>query len=314
MNRRTQVRQLSFSRVTVTHPLDELRLSRPLPPGATRTERFRRLLRSMERLGQVVPLVVLPPVGVPLPSSDVLIVDGELRFTALQRLGICTACCIQPIPRSSTPRSERLNMPSVAQEFQIVRRAVDAGVCTADLARMFGVPTFAIELRLGMLSGICPDALLLLGDTPASEGAYTALRRLRPKRQVEAAQAMLDLDDFSARIALALVRSTPGDQFIRKPKFIWTDEEKAAASQLREEFAATAAETRRLLAHHAQATLELAVLAAHVRALLTNPVLVRWLARHRPELLQRLVAQSDPIDLAEVKGSVAESASQNPGH
>ena len=299
MNRRTFERQLSFARLPAPVPLDQLLLRQQTARDELRGKRLRGLQCSIERFGQLAPVVVIPVRAGARSSNDAqfVVLDGELRVTGLQQLRAKSAVCIQPVAKSLAS-AERLNLPSIAQEHQILARAVETGMSIGYLAEVFGIEPSAIKLRLGMLHRICPDALRLIGDTPASEGAYRCLRRLTPQRQVEVAQAMLDLEDFSARVALALVRSTPGLQFVRKPRFVWTDEERTSAATISNAFAATSAETRRLATQHPNATLELSILTAHVRGLLSNTALVRWLALNRPDQLQRLAALSESPEFA----------------
>jgi hypothetical protein len=299
VNRRTFERQLCFARIPAPVPLDQLQLRQQTARDEHWSERLRVLQRSLERFGQLAPVVVIPVLTGARSSNDAqfVVVDGELRVTGLQLLRAKSAVCIQPVAKSLSD-AERLNLPSIAQEHQILSRAVEMGMSVGYLAEVFGIEPSAIKLRLGMLHRICAAALRLIGDEPASEGAYRCLRRLTPPRQVEVAHAMLDLEDFSARVALALVRSTPGFQFFRKPRFVWTDKERTSTSTLRNTFAVTAAETRRLAMQHPNVTLELSILTAHVRGLLSNTALVRWLALNRPDQLQRLVALSEPSDFA----------------
>jgi ParB-like chromosome segregation protein Spo0J len=306
VNRRTFERQLSFARIPAPIPLDQLQLRQQTARDEHRVEHLRGLQRSVERFGQLAPVVVIPvrPGTRSSNDSQFLVVDGELRVTGLQLLRAKSAVCIQPVAKSLTG-TERLNLPSIAQEHQILARAVEMGLPVGYLAEVFGIEPSAIALRLGMLRRICPAALRLIGDTPASEGAYRCLRRLTPERQVEVAQAMLDLEDFSARVALALVRSTPGTQFVRKPRFVWPDGDRTSAATTRSAFSVAAAETRRLAVQHPHAALELCILTAHVRALLSNTALVRWLALHRPDQLQRLVALSEPPDTAAPRSQVS---------
>jgi ParB-like chromosome segregation protein Spo0J len=298
MNHRTFERQLNFVRLPAPVRLEQLRLRGQTAQDPRRSDRLRQLRQSIERFGQLTAIVVVPvPPGMRESNDDrFFVADGELRVSALRLLRAQSAVCLQPVAKRLRP-AERLNLPSIAREHQILSRAAEFGMGGQYLAEVFGIEVSDITLRLGMLDRICADAQQLIGETPVSEGVYRCLRRLVPERQVEVARAMLDLEDFSARVALALVRSTSREQFVRKPRFAWNDAERAAAKALRESFAAATAETRRLAAHHAHAAMELCILTAHVRKLLTNPSLVRWLAIHRPEQLQRLAVFSEPAGL-----------------
>jgi hypothetical protein len=185
-------------------------------------------------------------------------------------------------------------MPSVVMEQQIVSRALHAGLSAERLGQIFGLEPAALTMRLSFLTGVCDEAIAMLATSPASEGTFQMLKRMAPARQVEAAATMISLGIYSRRLGLALLRLTPPDQLIqgfRDPN--WTEHQREAGASCERRFASTAERTARLGATHANATLELVILRAYARKLLTNAKLVGRLARTQSDRLQQLQHLAD---------------------
>lgn len=299
MNAATQHRRMSFTPPTEI-ALSELQHCVPVSAMSLRTQAYEKLQESVRRSGLIKPLVVIPPASSTedeVPRT-LLVVDGQLRLSALRANSIRAASCVTPVRDRTFARSERFNMPSLVQEHQIVDRALQAGWSSVQLAKLLGVAPAAVDLRRKMLRGICADAIAMLSETSAPEGAFAHLRRMVPERQIKAAKTMVIMGEYSARLSLALLRATPRSQLIRKLRTPnWTDDERAGALEAQERLSSTAELTSQLQSAHAQSTAEFVILRGYVRRLLANAKLVGWLARERSEDLRQLQSIADTESL-----------------
>jgi len=223
-----------------------------------------------------------------LNADRVIVLDGSIRIGVLRDQGSISADCIAPVKHCGDHRGRTSRLPAVL-ERQVVARALEAGLSTAVLAATFGIPNESIERCLHMLDGICPEAISLLSTSPVTEGAYAALRRFLPVRQVECARTMLCLHDFSSQLANSILYITPFCQHKCRPRRPpWSEDSARPAYELQQGLERIQLESHRLDATNAAAMLELTVIQAHIRHLLTSGRLVGWLARYHSEACPRL--------------------------
>jgi hypothetical protein len=130
--------------------------------------------------------------------------DGHLRVLAFRELGRDTVPCLLAKDDETYSYNHRINRLSTIQEHYMIRRAIDRGVSRERLARAFNVNLSAINRRINLLDGICPDAVKLLQDhqfTPDVTGVHTGvLRNMKAARRVEAVELMI----ARARLGLGL--------------------------------------------------------------------------------------------------------------
>lgn len=117
---------------------------------------------------------------------------------------------------------------------------------------------------------------------------------MKPFRQIDVAQGMINLNNYSIKLALAMLQSTPQDQLtdnvIAKVQRGGTSE---TLQRLARELAAVQAETKLLEEGYGPANLQLVIIKTYIKRLLDNAAVVRWLAKTHAEYLQQIQLIAD---------------------
>ncbi len=138
-------------------------------------------------------------------------------------------------------------------------------------------------------------AIVLLAEKPTTSGLVKVLRQMKPLRQIDVGQTMVNLNTYSTRLAVALLRNGSPDQLIPEVAQRSADATPSEAlKRLEQELAALQADTETLQEGFGPAGLQLGIIKTHVgTALLNNAAVVRWLAKRRPDHLQQLKKLSE---------------------
>src|SRR3546814_16365568 len=80
------------------------------------------------------------------------------------------------------------------QEHKMILRAIENGVPEERLARALNVNVGNIRHKRVLLDGICPEAIALLRDKHVPINTFGELKKLKPVRQIEAAESMVTKD------------------------------------------------------------------------------------------------------------------------
>jgi hypothetical protein len=171
-----------------------------------------------------------------------------------------------------------------------------------------GRQPWAIERRAGLIGGICPEAADRLKDAPCALGVYDSLRRMPPRRQVEAANLMLSQNAFGKPFALAILAATPDDQLLtpyRTPRTAQDLAMQEEAAVLEQALIALQPRIQMLEGRYGAAALRLTVAKGYLRRLLDNARVVGWLARRRPDDLKAFQAIAELTGLPTVEESTA---------
>ena len=167
----------------------------------------------------------------------------------------------------------------------MILQAVKRGASEDRIARALNVNVDAIRRKRNLLKGICPEVAELLRDKHVPINCFAELRRLKPMRQLRAAEMMVAMNRYSVSYVKSIVAATPADQFIegRKP---------VARGLTREQLDLMAQESERLDQEvkviekcYGEDHLDLVLATAYVASLLENARVVRYLARSHPGIL-----------------------------
>lgn len=288
--------RLGFERDCVEIPLDKIHSPIPLPTGIKESVSYQQIRSSVRAIGLVEPIVVAlnrEPVG------TFIVLDGRMRLEALRDLGVQRALCLISTDDEGYTYNKRVNRLSVVQAHRMIVRAAERGVSVQQLAEALNVTPGAIREKFRLLDGICSEAIALLADKPATSGMFRVLRQMKPFRQIDVAQAMINLGNYSIKLATAMLQTTPPDQLtedaIAKSQAGGSSD---ALRRLERELAATQADTRLLEEGYGPASLQLEIIKTHIGGcLLENAAVVRWLAKSQPEYLQQLQRIADIKEL-----------------
>ena len=199
---------LGFDMETCQIPLDCLLPSKKVVNGTMSTRKYKQVVSSVIEIGLIEPLSVIQPDPA---KSEYLVLDGHLRALALKELGIETAPCLLAKDDETFSYNHRINRLSTVQEHYMLRRAIDRGVSRERLARAFNVNLSAINRRINLLEGICPQAIELLQDKQFTPEVTRIIRNMKAARQIEAVELMVSSNTITVAHAEALLKATHVD-------------------------------------------------------------------------------------------------------
>src|SRR5687767_5137199 len=224
--------KIAFAMDPVRVPLDSL-----LPTRKARDEsriiRYAKIVSSIKEIGLIEPLMIYPAKG---KSGLYLILDGHLRHSALKELGHVDVDCLISTEDEAFTYNARISRVSPIQEHRMIMKAVNNGVAPERIAAALNMHLRDVKAMMNLLNGIHPEAADLLKDKAIAPHAIWALRRVTAQRQIEMAELMCSLNNYTRSYADALVMGTP------KAELVKPDEPKVKKGLTAEEIARMEAE------------------------------------------------------------------------
>ena len=153
----------AFDFNAVTLPLTALRPIRQVKSGDSAFGKYRAILASIRQVGVIEPLIVYPEKGVP---ASYFLLDGHMRLKALQELKRTEAVCLISKDNDVLTYNTKVNRLSVIQEHAMIRRALDLGVTTEQIAQALDIDLGQVRGKATLLDGIHPEVVELLKDRP----------------------------------------------------------------------------------------------------------------------------------------------------
>lgn len=284
--------RLGFEKDCVDIQLAQLHYSVAMPTGTKASVKYQQIVSSVRTVGLVEPIVVTLDRG---SAGRFLVLDGRMRLEALRELGASVAPCLISTDDEGYTYNKQVNRLSVVQEHRMILRAAERGVSVEQLSEVLNISASSIRDKFRLLDGVCDEATAILADKPAAAGVFRLLRKMKPFRQIDAAQTMVNLGDYSIKLATALLQNTPVEQLI-EPLAAKTASGAPieALQRLERELAALQADTKLLEENYGPASLQLEIVKTHIGStLLDNAAVVRWLAKNKPDHLQQLQRIAD---------------------
>jgi hypothetical protein len=181
--------------------------------------------------------------------------------------------------------NKRINRLATIQEHFMIVRAIERGVSEDKLARALDLDTKAIRRRRNMLAGICPEVVDLLKDKSINPSTFDVLRKLKPMRQIEAAELMMTAGTYSASYAKALLAATKQADLVKpdKPKKVGglTPEQML---RMEREMETVQRDLKSVETRYGEDMLHLVIASGYLGKLLANKAIKRFLDTHHPEI------------------------------
>lgn len=277
---------LGFLPKIVQVRLESLLPLKVLSDSVMQTAKYRQVVSSIREVGLIEPLVVA---SLDRKTGKHPLLDGHLRLEALKELGHEVVACLISTDDEAFTYNKRVNRLSTIQEHWMIRRAVERGVSPGRLARALNVDVAVIVSKLGLLDGICAEALHILRDREFSTEVTRALRKMKPTRQIECAEMMIAGNCSTVHYAKALLAATSDDMLVaeRKAPRRPTEEQ---LGLIERETANLRARYRMIEQTYADDVLNLVVAKGYVNKLITNPAIESYLQKWHSELLPEFSA------------------------
>ena len=251
--------------------------------AATRSSRkYRQIATAIRKAG-----IAQPPVVSRHPTFEgkYLLLEGHLRIEALKELGIDEVTCLVSLDDEAFTYNRQVNRLATIQEHKMILKLVERGVPEERIAETLDVNVHHIRAKKGLLHGICPEAAELLKDKHCPINTFRSLSKMKPLRQVEAAELMMAMSNYTIVYAKALLAATPPDQraddATRRTRKGVSPEQLA---QMEREMANLQSGIKRIEASYGPDYLHLILTVGYVRSLLGNDAIARHLDKHHPEI------------------------------
>jgi hypothetical protein len=182
----------------------------------------------------------------------------------------------------------------------MIRRAVERGVSKERLARAFNVNLNAINRRINLLEGICPQAVALLQDQQFTPDVTRVLRNMKAARQVEAIELMIASNAISVAHTDALLKATPTEQRSDAPPVA---KQKAPPLEqiikLEKEMDQVHTHYKAAENHYGSDLLNLVLAKGYLNKLLANEAVKSFVNRQEPEILMHFEMVVNTVSMEE---------------
>lgn len=272
----------AFEDATLRIPLSDILPLREVSAQIKKSVKYGQIAASIREVGIIEPPVVVRD---PHSPSHFHLLDGHLRIEILRDQGANEVVCLIATEDEAFTYNKRVSRIAIIQEHKMILNAVRKGVPEERLARALNVNIYSIRAKRNLLSGICPEAVDLLRDKHVPINAFTELRKLKPMRQIEAAELMVAMNRYSTGYAKSLVAASPEDQLIAERRKIIKGLTSEQIALMERESASLDREFKLVEQTYGADHLDLVLATGYVTRLLTNARVVRYLAQHWSDIL-----------------------------
>jgi ParB-like chromosome segregation protein Spo0J len=295
--------KIAFEKRIIVLPLDEILPMRGVSFNLKQSAKYQRIAHSIGEVGVIEPLSVAP---LQQGQTQHLLLDGHLRLAILAEQEAKEARCLIADDDEGYTYNKRINRLATIQEHYMIVRALERGVSEEKLARALNLDVKGIKRRRSLLDGVCPEVIELLADKTVNSRAFEILRKMRPMRQIEVAELMVSVSNFSMAYAKALLGATRQGDLTNpdKPKKVGglTPEQMA---RLERETATVNQDFKALEESYGDDVLNLVVASGYVSRLVGNGEIERYLRGRHPELLSEFRVIVNAVSLDQGGGAMA---------
>ena len=292
--------QIGFDGQTIELGPDKLLPTRSLHPDIRKTRKFEQIRASLKEIGLIEPLIVTPPDSA---SGLHMLLDGHLRLLAMRELGFAAVTCLVSTDDEGYTYNKRVNRLATVQEHYMILRALERGVPEERLARALDINVASLRRKRDLLDGICPEVEDMLKDRNFSSEVMRQLKKMKPQRQIECADLMCSMNNFSLNYASALLAATPADQLVQssQPKR-FKGLPAAEISRMEQEMSLVQSRFKLIEQSYGNDVLNMVLARGYLNKLLANKAVASYLQRRQPELLHEFRAIISATSLDEAGG------------
>jgi ParB-like chromosome segregation protein Spo0J len=282
MSRGSPELKIAFETSSLRIPLSQIQPLREVSDRVRKSVKYNQIAASIKEVG-----IIEPPVVVRDRDDSELfhLLDGHLRVEISKEQGIKAVVCLVATDDEAFTYNKRVNRLAIIQEHKMIMTAIQKGVPEERLARALNVNISSIRSRRRLLEGICPEAADLLRDKHVPINSFHELRKLKPMRQIEAADLMVAMNRYTISYARSLVAATPDSQLVEKKQKKLKGLTPEQIARMETESANLQREFKMIEQDYGADHLDLVLAVGYIGRLLGNAKLVRYLAQYQPEIL-----------------------------
>lgn len=254
------------------------------------SHKYQQIAQSVREIG----LVELPVVARDKDAPGrYLLLDGHLRVEILKDAGATEVECLVSTDDEAFTYNRSVNRLSSVQERAMIVRAIQRGVPEVKIAAAMSLNIVSVQRRVKMLDGICEEVVAILSDKHCPIAVFDIIRKLKPLRQIEAAEFLVGSNNYSVAYANAILTSTPQKQLVEGAKSKPKGVSAAGIIRMERELANLQAAVGAVEETFSRDNLHLTVAKGYLAKILANPRVERFVAARYPELLEQLQAIAD---------------------
>jgi hypothetical protein len=266
-----------------TIPIDAILPVKQLPVTVTKSQKYGQIAASIREVGLIEPPVVARAAG---QDGSFILLDGHVRLHVLKEMGGTTVTCLVATDDESFTYNKRISRLATIQEHKMILRAVERGVSEARIAAALNVNIALIRQKRTLLNGICPEAAELLKARHCPINSFRSLRKMKPLRQIQAAELMIAANNYTVPYVEAILAASDATDLVdpaaRKTPAGVTPEQ---AERMKAEMANLQKNIKLIEGTLGPDHLRLVVAGRYVERLLQNDRLARYLDKNHGEIL-----------------------------
>jgi ParB-like chromosome segregation protein Spo0J len=249
---------------------------------AKSSHKYRQIAASIREIGLVEPPVVIQDTR---DTNSYLLLDGHLRIEVLRDLGQTEVECLVSTDDEAFTYNKRISRLSPVQEQRMIAKAIERNVPRDKIARALDINVRSISRKVQLLNGICEEAIGLLKDKICPMAVFDVLRKMNSLRQIEAAEFLINANNFSVSYASAILAGTPQAQLVspqttKRLKGMTAE----AIARMERELSRLQEAISSIQDSYGQDHLHLTVVKGYLRKLITNDRVARYLEQYQQEL------------------------------
>lgn len=282
-----------FDPTIIEVPLDCIHPLVPVRSIVLGTSKFRTILSSIRELGVIEPLAVHPARD---REGHYDLLDGRLRLEALKQLGHEKARCMVSLDDEGFTFNRQITRIASVQEHRMIRAALSKGASEERIAQVLDIDVKRVREKAHLLDGIAPEATRLLKDRQVIPAVFGVLRKMKPFRQIEAAEMMIAANKFTKAYAEMILVTTRSYALTDKARPKKQDEiSPEDISRMEAEMERLQQDSMTVEDTMGETMLSLVVAKGFIARLLRNENIHSHLRRYHEDLLSTIVTTLDAI-------------------
>ncbi|UJB19215.1 MULTISPECIES: plasmid partitioning protein RepB C-terminal domain-containing protein [Lysobacter] len=272
-----------FERETRLVPISSIVPLKELSKGVKKSRKYRQILASIRSVGLVESPVVFPD----RRGKRFYLLDGLLRIEAMKDAGMVEVECLVSTDDEGYSYNKQVNRLSVVQEHRMIANAIERGAPEEEIADALDISVATVRNRFRLLDGLCSEVVTLLADKPCTMVVLKILKKMKPMRQMQAADLIVGQGNYSTSFAMAILGATNDDQLVesRRVRGRTPDATREQIGRLERELATAQQRTRFVEETYGVDNLCLTVAQSYLAKLLSKGSVNRWLSKNHADYL-----------------------------
>ncbi len=272
---------VAFQLKTVLLPIASISTRTNITQEMRKSKKYRQIAASIEHVGMIEPLVVSPR-----DDDTFLLLDGALRMDILaQRKDVDVRCILATDDEGYTYNKRVSHLSNIGEHYMILK-ALSNGVSEKMISESLNVDVETIRRKRSLLDGICPEVVQLLTNRRVGMHAYWILRKMKPLGQIQAAERMIHANNYSSKMATALLTITKEELLLHPAKAPRSSPGSTAKlAVLQQESDALLMDVKRVEETYATQALDLTISVGYIEHLLGNMKIEKYMGKNHPEIL-----------------------------